>query len=74
MKNMLGNILPISGAVFILAGIAGLINKLFDANLALYETEVPSDPVIIAILLFIGATCLALPIMFGKRNAVHANN
>jgi len=73
MKNILGNILPIAGFVCILTGIAGLINKLFDTNIGIYETEVPTDTVIIAILMFIGAVCLVLT-MFGNRNVAPAGN
>ena len=65
MKNILGNILPIASFVLILTAIAGLINKLFDANIALYDTEIPSDPVIIAVLFIIGVICL-LPMLFGR--------
>ncbi len=72
MKNILGNILPIASFVLILTAIAGLINKLFDAQIGIYETEVPSDPMIIAVLFIIGVICL-LPILFGQlrnRSAV----
>lgn len=72
MKNILGNILPIASFVLILTAIAGLINKLFDANIAIYDTEIPSDSVIIAVLFIIGVICL-LPIlfvMFRNRGAV----
>jgi hypothetical protein len=72
MKDTLSSILPIASFVFMLTAIAGLINKLFDIHIGLYETEVPSDPVIIAILFIIGVVCL-LPIVLGlyrKRNAV----
>lgn len=72
MKNILGNILPVASFVLILTAIAGLINKLFDANIAIYDTEIPSDSVIIAVLFIIGVICL-LPILFGQlrnRSAV----
>lgn len=73
MKNILANILPISGFVFILTGIFGLINKLFDTHIGIYDAEIPSDSVIIAILMFIGVACLIL-MMFRNRNVARANN
>ncbi len=70
MKNISGTILPIAAFAFILAAIAGLMNKLFDMHLGIgtdisSSTEVPSDPLIIAVLLIIGVLCL-LPILIGQ--------
>lgn len=62
MKDTMSSILPIASFVFMLTAIAGLINKLFDTHIGLYETEIPSDPVIIAVLFIIGVLCL-LPIL-----------
>lgn len=69
VKNFSGTILPIAGFVFILAALAGLVNKLFDWHLGIGAagsggTEVPSDPVIVAVLFVIGVLCL-LPILLG---------
>lgn len=72
MRDTLSSILPIASFVLMMTAIAGLINKLFDTHIGLYETEVPSDPVIIAVLFIIGAVCL-LPTLLGlfrKRSAV----
>jgi hypothetical protein len=72
MKNIFSSILPIASFVLVMTAIAGLINKLFGTHLGLYETEIPSDLVIIAVLFIIGALCL-LPTLLGltrKRNAV----
>lgn len=72
MKNTLSSILPIASFVLMMTAIAGLINKLFNTHLGLYETEIPSDPVIIAVLFIIGVFCL-LPVLLGlyrKRSAV----
>ncbi len=70
MKNISGTILPIAAFVFILAAVAGLLNKLFDMHLGIGTngssgTEVPADPAIIAVLLVIGVLCL-LPILIGR--------
>jgi hypothetical protein len=62
MKDTSSSILPIASFVFMLTAIAGLINKLFDTHIGLYETEVPSDPLIITVLFVIGLVCL-LPIL-----------
>lgn len=73
MKNILGNILPIAGGVFIFAGIVGLINGLFGLHIGIgtggAATEVPSDPVIIAVLIVIGAICLGLMMLGRMRTA-----
>ncbi len=55
-----------------LTAIFGLINKLFDAHIGIYETEIPTDTVIIAVLFIIGVLCL-LPVLLGQlrnRSAV----
>lgn len=73
MKNILGNILPIAGIVFILAGIVGLINKLFGTHIGIgtggSSTEVPSDPVIVAVLIGIGLFFLGLMMLGRLRTA-----
>ena len=67
MKNMLSLILPVSGFVFTVTALAGVVNNLFGTHLGLRTggslVEVPSDAVIVAIFFVIGAACL-LPSLF----------
>lgn len=74
MKNMLSLILPVSGFVFTVTALAGLINNLFGTHLGLQTggslVEVPADAVIVAIFFAIGAACL-MPSLF---KSMRANN
>ncbi len=55
-----------------MVAIVGLVNKFFDTHIGLYDTEVPTDTVIVAAFFIIGVLCL-LPVLIGQlrnRSAV----
>ena len=63
----------VAGMVFLLVGVLGIINRIFDTNIGIggrtgAKVTAPTEPVLIIVLLILGAALLVIPKLLAARN------